>query len=302
MKEIKEGDKVRITGDKLGHGLEIETIAIILGFKGDDEYFIKVGNGTYRVSISNVQPLEHPEPQQESLKPRKSELFDMAEVINGVTENIERSLERKFDSVIDTINKRLSALEKEVEQVKTLQVKREKDGLDAITRFMELGNGTERAKAIEEVVGLLMEELDRIKKQEDSREKTKRWRSGIRGEYYFADHDFCVELGEDDRHVIDNGNYKSGNYFPTREQAEHHANRLKTIAEIRNRIEELNGGWEPEFKNGEMNYAFHKYQGRIRMEYSSMTQHLETWKYFDTAEIGEQLIKEFGDRLKVLFE
>lgn len=136
----------------------------------------------------------------------------------------------------------------------------------------------------------------------DATKKPKRWRADRDiGFYYLVDQDNQVERYMDEWDDIDTVLWNHRNYFQTKESAQQHADNLKTIAEIRNRIEELNDGWEPEFKNGEMNYAFHKYQGRIRMEYSSITQHLETWKYFDTAEIGEQLIKEFGDRLEVLF-
>lgn len=146
---------------------------------------------------------------------------------------------------------------------------------------------------------------DQIKQLQSATDKPKRWRAERRNVYWMID-----DMGDaDDR--VDVGNkyddfrYKTRNYFKTKEEAQAHLEKINLIAEIRDRIEELNDGWTPDWNNG--NEDKHSiYYGQPEREFFTdvqwRSQCLENWKYLKSEEDTETLIKEFGDKLKVLFE
>ena len=99
--------------------------------------------------------------------------------------------------------------------------------------------------------------------------------------------------------------YNQRNCFKTEKEAQDHLDKLNTIAQIRDRIEELNEGWVPDWIDLDQNKNYlHKNQKTetFKVDSSVWNQNLESWKYFRSVEIGEQLIKEFGAKLNVLFE
>ncbi|NQZ78504.1 MAG: hypothetical protein HRT61_20690 [Ekhidna sp.] len=258
MKEIKEGDKVRVTGDKLGHGLEIGTIAVILGPKDDEIFFIKVGNGTYSVSRSNVETLEQPEPKQDSDEERFSKSLTSPKTA------------KSFEVLAWVFDRRIAALKKEVEQMKK-----------------------ERAK-----VDGVPENPEDITPPK----KPKRWRAKHGDEYYYTKLSGLVNRARDLGYSVDHFNYNQRNYFQTRDEADQYVEKLKTISEIRNRIEELNDGWEPCFDGESLNYYMLVQDGIIRYNVDRKNQYQQSWKYMRDLSVYLTLKEEFGDRLKVLFE
>ena len=149
---------------------------------------------------------------------------------------------------------------------------------------------------------LLVEIKKEIDKYQPEPKKPKRWRAEKDGKYFTVGDAGTVGCRTEDLHPYDDYRYEQRNYFQTQEEGERYRDKLILKAEIRNRIEELNDGWEPDFKYGIKNYSTLIEFGEIKYDYTDISQALESWKYLKNYEVFEILKKEFGEDLKVLFE
>ena len=117
-----------------------------------------------------------------------------------------------------------------------------------------------------------MENLEKLKKKYEelgkkierleNENKNKRWRAkkGEKyynvgeflkenlkiGEYDLEDEEFNLELND----KIDNFNYKTRNYFKTKEEAENYKEKLKTYYDLMDLADELNDGEKIDWKDG----------------------------------------------------
>jgi hypothetical protein len=142
---------------------------------------------------------------------------------------------------------------------------------------------------------------EQIAKMEEPK-TVKRWRNFHDDDYYYLCDYGHIENCEQSLDGVDDHRYNIGNYFETEEEAEAYRDKLIKIQAIKDRIAELNGGWEPKFKCNNPNYAFYMYGENIHIEGWEFAQNSPKWSYFKSQEIGEQLMKEFGDDLFLLFE
>ena len=105
--------------------------------------------------------------------------------------------------------------------------------------------------------------------------------------------------------TADNFRYQNRNVFPSEGDAQAALDRLNKRNEILNRIEELNEGWEPDWGDFDQNryrIGWNRRNNQFIVMLDYIFKRLPDRYYFKYESIGEKLIKEFGDDLKVLFE
>lgn len=74
-------------------------------------------------------------------------------------------------------------------------------------------------------------------------EESKRWRAEDGAIYYYVDSDTDVLSSYDDRYPLDNGNYRYGNYFQTREEAQALADYIQALAVVRDDAKGFKPDW-----------------------------------------------------------
>ena len=128
--------------------------------------------------------------------------------------------------------------------------------------------------------------------EEQPKKDWKRWRAEEDGEYW------CVNpKGEvvkfyekDDR--FDDYQYLTGNYFQTREEAEHHKARQEAIGRVTHAIIEANEGWVPDWEDvrEEKYYLYYNYPTQ-NIDYDWMSSYRLTLQlpYIKSAEIAEKI-------------
>ena len=126
--------------------------------------------------------------------------------------------------------------------------------------------------------------------------KPKRWRAKYGDVYYFVDSDGPVESNEEVGDEHDDYFHASGNYDKTKEEAlQRRADNLGRMR-LRDRIAELNGDWKAKFVDEQQqNWCFEQTDEVLCLYRYHGTQTADTWKYFKSVEIGEQLQKEFTE-------
>lgn len=172
-----------------------------------------------------------------------------------------------------------------------------------------------------------MENLEKLKKKYEelgkeierleSEKKNKRWRAK-KGEKYYNVEEFLKEnlkIGEyvledegfnfECNDTIDDFNYKTRNYFKTKEEAENYKEKLKTYYDLMDLADELNNGekidWENE-KQKKYYIYFHKIDDSLHCAISICTMDLGQIYCLDTEFLVEALEKIGKERLKKLFK
>lgn len=141
-------------------------------------------------------------------------------------------------------------------------------------------------------------ELKEIKKD------NKRWRAEERSYYWLVGD--CGEICQiqEDTHKFDDWMYLTRNYFKTKEEANEKSAQIKKKYEILDRIAELNGNWTPDWGNSNKNeygLCYNYISKTFEVLSTFCIQEMPDEYHFKSDQIGEQLIKEFGDDLKCLF-
>jgi hypothetical protein len=156
---------------------------------------------------------------------------------------------------------------------------------------------------LQEIKDAIAKLQEQIAKMEEPKSTFKRWRNANDDDYYYIGDYGHIENCEESLDGVDDHRYNIGNYFETEEQAEAYRDKLIKVQAIKDRIAELNGRWEPEFKGDNPNYALRIHNdGSLLTTDFYLSQYLPKWAYFKSREIGEQLMKEFGGDLYLLFE
>jgi hypothetical protein len=146
---------------------------------------------------------------------------------------------------------------------------------------------------------------EQVKQLSDSvKPKNKRWRAGIYGKYFICASQSAKEIKEVNDEY-DNGFYAQGNYFETETEAELELTRRIKKQQILDRISELNDGWEPDWSRISKNkfYVYYSYSDNCyRISNHGGVKVISDSHYLASQAVAQQLIKEFGDDLKYLFE
>src|SRR6056297_218173 len=131
----------------------------------------------------------------------------------------------------------------------------------------------------------------------------KRCKPEYGGWYWVIDSCGSIKLSDWGDSKCDNFRYQNHNVFPSEGDAQAALDRLNKRNEILNRIEELNEGWEPDWESFERKYCIHNWEDDTNFSidhHISLRDHPSEY-FFKSKEIGYQLLKDFGDDLKVLF-
>jgi hypothetical protein len=155
---------------------------------------------------------------------------------------------------------------------------------------------------LQEIKDAIAKLQEQIAKMEEPKSTFKRWRNFHDDDYYYIGDYGHIENCEESLDGVDDHRYNIGNYFETEEQAEAYRDKLIKVQAIKDRIAELNEGWEPKFKGDNCNYAFYMSGDNINIGEWRSLQNSPKWAYFKSQEIGEQLKEEFGGDLYLLFE
>jgi len=137
--------------------------------------------------------------------------------------------------------------------------------------------------------------------------KNKRWRADDGGSYWAVIASGVFKYFES-LEGYHGEFYAQGNYFRTEEEAQAELTRRIKKQAILDRIAELNDGWVPDWSlgNSEVKYIVEKIHSdgavKYRSAFYTVTQHQPTNQILKSAELAGQIIKEFGEDLKYLFE
>ena len=97
------------------------------------------------------------------------------------------------------------------------------------------------------------------------------------------------------------GCYKRGLIFKTREQAEQHDKELILLFKLHKWAEEHNGGWTPnwnDYKEGKWTVMYHNECEEFEIYENYRYREFLKLPYFESEEIAEQFIEEFGEEIK----
>lgn len=146
---------------------------------------------------------------------------------------------------------------------------------------------------------------EQVRQLSDSvKPNNKRRRVGHGEEYWVVDSRDVTsydEIGD----AIDDSYYFQGNYFRTKEEAEAELNRRIKKQAILDRIAYLNGNWFPNWSCEDQNWSLYKdnfNDGSFGCTDLRGFQFLPSSHYIKSQDAAEQIIKEFGEDLKYLFE
>jgi hypothetical protein len=156
---------------------------------------------------------------------------------------------------------------------------------------------------LQEVKDAIAKLQEQIAKMEEPKQKTvKRWRAEKGRSYWYIENNGVIYSAKDSKSIWDNFFYSTGCYFKTKEEAEAYRDKLIKIQAIKDRIADLNGGWN--IKVGlSAAFCFGVEDNFIIVKFISFgIKTAPDWMYFKSKEIGEQLMKEFGNDLFLLFE
>lgn len=131
----------------------------------------------------------------------------------------------------------------------------------------------------------------------------KRWRAEVCGLYWCINDSGYIVHASEAICISDDLRHATGNYFQTREEAEAYREKLIKTQAIKDRIAELNEGWKPNWGNDNQDkYCIEYYKGRIRVECYDSIQSANNDLQMRSQEVAEQILAEFGEDLKVLFQ
>jgi phage pi2 protein 07 len=136
--------------------------------------------------------------------------------------------------------------------------------------------------------------------------KSKKWRAEHGGMYYYVDSYGDVWNSFDLKAKTDNWRYSQRNYFQTEEEAKHYKKRLEAIAEYKDLAEELNDGWEPNWRNnheGKHYVCYSHFSEEFAPSYGGTYQLREPWHYLKSEELAKQVIDTLGEeKLKLVLD
>ena len=116
---------------------------------------------------------------------------------------------------------------------------------------------------------------------------------------YLDEDGYCIPL-EDYDYKNKKNIYLRGLAFETREEAEKYDKERILLFKMHKWAEEHNGGWKPNWENGETKYyiSYEMEQEFFNTEYCVCYRQFTKLPYFKSEEIVKQFIEEFRDEIK----
>lgn len=153
---------------------------------------------------------------------------------------------------------------------------------------------------------LSTEELsDLVKQIEEVKRRKSFWRQRIKGleQYYNIWPTWYVGGITDNNRDWDKKSFDIWNYFLTKEEAEKARDTQLAITKINDRIDQLNEIWKPNWTQGNWKHfiTFSYDWGHFRVYETSRADFWLKLKYLRSREIGDQIIEEFLEDLKLIF-
>lgn len=136
--------------------------------------------------------------------------------------------------------------------------------------------------------------------------KPKVWKPEKNEKYYYVDSVGSVVLGQItsvDDDSIDSNLWNAGNMFPTKEAAEAYVKYRKAVVAVTRKIQELNEGWEPDWRDKqETKYEiyFDHNADTWFIDYRAFCQVPRPFPHCRTREIAQQVIDEMETELDVI--
>lgn len=125
----------------------------------------------------------------------------------------------------------------------------------------------------------------------------------IGDEYYYVYGDGCVRIESWDNFSMEISRWRSGNTFPTKEEAELEAKRRNLLTRFRAFRDECNVDWKADWRNYLENkhYIYFGENVNFKIYNSSSANEFSLFGYFKNKADAKRAIELFGDEIKELF-
>ena len=171
-------------------------------------------------------------------------------------------------------------------------------------------------KALEELVkeanaysgwfAILADELSKVlddiqtsKKEEDTWEMKCPYKIG--DEYYYVYGDGCVRIESWDNFSMEISRWRSGNTFPTKEEAELEAKRRNLLTRFKAFRDECNGNWKADWSDYDKKWSISKDKDELFDTWTMGINTFVTFGYFKNKKDAQRAIELFGDEIKELY-
>lgn len=146
-----------------------------------------------------------------------------------------------------------------------------------------------------------IKELEQEEDTEDTWEMKCPYKIG--DEYYYVYGDGCVRTESWDNFSTEISRWRSGNTFPTKEEAELEAKRRNLLTRFRAFRDECNVDWKADWRNYLENkhYIYFGENVNFKIYNSSSANEFSLFGYFKNKADAKRAIELFGDEIKELF-
>ena len=136
-------------------------------------------------------------------------------------------------------------------------------------------------------------------KEEDTWEMKCPYKIG--DEYYYVYGDGCVRIESWDNFSMEISRWRSGNTFPTKEEAELEAKRRNLLTRFRAFRDECNGDWKADWSDYDKKWSISKDKDELFDTWTMGINTFVTFGYFKNKKDAQRAIELFGDEIKELF-
>lgn len=145
----------------------------------------------------------------------------------------------------------------------------------------------------------VLDDIQTSKKEEDTWEMKCPYKIG--DEYYYVYGDGCVRIESWGNFSMEISRWRSGNTFPTKEEAELEAKRRNLLTRFRAFRDECNNGWEPDWNANDAKWSIASDSGKLSPTWSGEFRSFSTFGYFKNKQDAERAIELFSHEIKELF-
>lgn len=123
----------------------------------------------------------------------------------------------------------------------------------------------------------------------------------IGDEYYYIYGDGCVRIESWDNFSVEISRWRSGNTFPTKEEAELEAKRRNLLTRFKAFRDECNGNWKADWSDYDKKWSISKDKDELFDTWTMGINTFVTFGYFKNKKDAQRAIELFGDEIKELY-